>query len=205
MSLFRGCKSKVDFKSAIVDGLFFEDAICKKINTLDIKYSKTDDSIKPANFKIIAHSEEMTALQIIHPNILYHLRDFHPTIDAIGCFTDEEGVKWLVVIQISLSTYNKHKSKAADLFKDTVGSEKTIDASCTLLDYYRNRIHGVTDSNEIKCMYVYISPKEFFSQINPSDILGEPGISSRMKDLYFGLVLEHSDTGQFIIKTYATL
>ena len=205
MTLFREFTSTNGFKSAIVDGLSFEDAICKKIDTLNIKYSKTGDNIEPVNFNIIAHSEFMTALKIIHPNILYHLRDFHPTIDAIGCFTDEEDVIWLVMIQVSLGTYNKHKSKAADLFNKTVGSEKTVDASCSLLDYYRNRIHGVTDPKEIKCMYVYISPKEFFSQTNPSEILGEPGIHSRTKDLYFGLVLEHSETGQFITKTYAAL
>ena len=92
-------------------------------------------------------------------------------------------MKKMPMIQISLSTYNEHKSKAEDLFKKTVGSEKRTDASCSLLDYYRNRIHGVTDSKEIKCMYVYISPKEFFSQTNLSKILGDVGTQSHERSL----------------------
>ena len=212
MSVFRKCKSQSGFNSAIVDGLVFEEAICRKIETLCIKYSKTDNDLKSVRFTISAHSVKTTALQEIYPGILYHLRDFHPTIDAVGCFTVEENAKWLVMIQISLSTYSKHKSKAADLFNKTVGSEKTND-SCSLLDYYRNRIRDVTDSKKftnpevIKCMYVYISPDEFFVQTNPSEILGDVGIHSRTKDkdLYFGLVHEHSDTGRFITDTRAEL
>ena len=70
MSFFREFKLMSGFKSSIVDGLFFEDAICKNINTLNIKYSKTDENLKTAIFRIVTYSELMTALEIIHPNIL---------------------------------------------------------------------------------------------------------------------------------------
>ena len=211
MSLF---KSKSHFKSSIVDGLVFEDAICRDIGTLYIRYSSQTSDIKSAKFTISAPSQQKIALQKIYPGILYRLRDFHPTIDAIGCFIDEEDAErsiWLVMIQISLSTYSEQKSKATDLFKSTVGSEKKIDDSCNLLNYYRKRILDATDSKKcinpevIQCMYVYISPKEFFSQTNPSDILGGVGQHNDTKDLYFGLVHDQTDTGHFITDTYIAL
>ena len=213
MSLFRGCKES-GLKSTYVDGLFFADAICRDIKTLFIKYSKTKDITNDIKFTIEAPSKSLqkTALQKIYPGILYHFRDFHRTIDAVGCFTDEEDAKWLVMIRISLSTYKRHKSEAADFLKEHIGSEKTIDDSHSLFEYYRNRIGDVTDSEKfidpsvIKCMYVYISPNEFFSQTNPGEILGDVGIcSDDTNDLYFGLVHEQSDTGQFISDAYDKL
>lgn len=95
-----------------------------------------------------------TTLGEVDAGIVYHLREFHPVIDAIGYFEDEELLKWLVMIQVSLSPYKNHKSKAASLFEKTIGAEKKIDDSCTLLEYYKGRVNAA----DMKCMYVYISP-----------------------------------------------
>ena len=88
--------------------------------------------------------------------ILYHLREKHPVIDAVGKFKEAKGQKvWLLMVQVSLSSYTQHRSKAANLLDRVTGPESTT-TTTNWLEYYS---HLGTTPKET-CMYVYISPDE---------------------------------------------
>ena len=55
-----------------------------------------------------------------------HLRDKHPIIDAVGRLKDQNDKEWLLLIQVSLSTYSEHKSKAGDLQKQITWPESGV-------------------------------------------------------------------------------
>ena len=92
-------------------------------------------------------------------------------------------------MQVSLSKYAQHKSKAGDLH-NTVTWPESVSATtvaCSWLQYYRKLC-----SPGLDCMFVYLSPKELGP--DPVDVLGEKGVRSRTKDLYLGLVAKGSST-----------
>ena len=127
-------------------------------------------------------------LQELHEGVLYHLREKHPVIDAVGLLRDSEKELWLVLIQISMSTYQTHRSKAQNV-KDFVNGAEKATCICniqhTLLSYYEKLVLGVS----FKSLYVYVSPKQLLqSGENPSSLLQDTGIYSRTKDLYLGLI-----------------
>ena len=103
------------------------------------------------------------ALTKMDKNILYHLREKHPVINAVGKLLDGD-TAWLLLIQVSLSEYAKHESKAVNLNDSVTGREKMEDPEgSNWLTYYRKIS---------KCMYVYISPKQISSDTqSPYEIL----------------------------------
>lgn len=46
--------------------------------------------------------------------VLYHVRPFHPVIDAIA-YVMVDAVSWLLYIRVSLTPYAGHRSKAKNL------------------------------------------------------------------------------------------
>ena len=199
--LRKHCEANLQYggiSSPIVKGLYFEKAICERMRTLEVIYDKDEAIMNAVTFDIGMFLSVGKALSEINVGVLYHLREFHPVIDAIGSFV-HEGQHWLVMIQVSLSKYSDHKSKAADLFKKTSGSEEVVGPGITLLEYYKNRVSGVTADN-LKCMYVYICPTQFYTQggTSPRAVLGDIGIRDNTKNIYFGLVQESTHTCKFI-------
>lgn len=98
---------------------------------------------------------EGIALGVLSFGALVHLKERHPITDAVGELKDQEGKEWLLLIQVSLSTYKDHYSKAGDLCEAVTYLESVSAATdeCNWLQYYRNLC-----GSDLKCMYVYVSP-----------------------------------------------
>ena len=82
------------------------------------------------------------ALTSIFSSTLYHLRVQHPAIDAVGLFkNDLDRDMYLVLLQVSLSTYANHEAKAVE----SVSSFESHFSpnSCTIAAYYKNLAQGI--------------------------------------------------------------
>ena len=51
------------------------------------------------------------------PGVLHHLQRTHPAIDEVGVFplVTDPNEKYLVLLQVSVSSYDRHSSKAMDI------------------------------------------------------------------------------------------
>ena len=195
MEHFRSISLSSITYNEIMNGYRFEAKFLAETKSLHIVYNDQNSPNPPTvavftNVYPLCDSKCMP-LQGITLGCLVHLREKHPVIDAVGRLKDQAGKEWLLLIQVSLSAYSEHKSKAGDLQKQITFPESNVSASanCTWLQYYRDLCCADQD-----CMYVYISPKEV--DANPAKVLAEAGIHSRTKDLYLGLVVKDSDTHQ---------
>ena len=87
-------------------------------------------------------------------NQIYHLRPNHPAIDGVCVAVDSINVKYLLLLQVSISEYRKHESKGIDIRKPVdTGFEGKVHRG-TIAEYYKN-LARVGDEN-----VMYISPKE---------------------------------------------
>ena len=119
--------------------------------------------------------------------------------DPIGYF-EKSGGKYLLLIQVSLTKCSDHRSKAVDIKNAVKGCEHTVvdPHAGNWLEYYCRRIPN-TDVSALTCIYVYISPTDFYTS-------GE--IASRFKPgtktigIFFGLVMGSSLSAIEINKTY---
>ena len=116
--------------SHIIDGAYFEDDFCSQVKTLDVIYSRKEegmsaqDDLKSITFSFTA-SVSLTfgsPLKAVAEGILYQLRPCHPVIDAVA-YVKVEKIQWLLLIQVSLSAYDKHGSKVQDLKNYVIGCE----------------------------------------------------------------------------------
>ena len=57
---------------------------------------------------------------------IVQLREKHPVIDAVARVRDQTDKEWLLLIQVSLSAYSEHKSKAGDLQKQITWPESGV-------------------------------------------------------------------------------
>lgn len=140
---------------------------------------------------------------------LYHLRNEHPVIDAVGRLSDTGGHEWLVLIQVSLSTYEAHRSKAVSLWnKVTYPENNKSPYGQTWLEYYCNL------AELEKYVYIYISPKEIGSEDkHPAQTLSVPIKETRTetetvrrkKALHLGLVQNGSKTHHLIKEVFSAL
>ena len=84
-------------------------------------------------------------LHTIAQGSLVQLREKHPVIDAVTRVKDQTDKEWLLLIQVSLSAYSEHKSKAGDLQKRITWPESSVPAAspdCTWFEYYRDLCYG---------------------------------------------------------------
>ena len=105
--------------------------------------------------------DEKTALSSLATRMLYHLRMQHPVIDAVGVFDTSDTSncgRYLVMIQVSLSRYSVHESKATNIYNKLCRPESTAAKESTIAEYYKN-LAGVDDAHTV---YVYVSPSEPF-------------------------------------------
>ena len=124
----------------------------------------------------------------VQPDQLYELKRAHPVIDFVGLLTSTTKSKWLVFIQVSLQSYQQHKSKLVNMFKQGSGNKKNN--SWSLYTKYRHLYQIDYHSSSQKVLLLYVSPLEdktddFCSRIKV--------ISSAVKqDIYMGVMATDS-------------
>ena len=127
------------------------------------------------------------------PGKLYHLRPQHPAIDGVGVF-EVENKKYLVMIQVSLSTYRNHASKALDIFR-TVKKLQESTSSTTIVEYYK-KLAKVDDNTRV--VYIDASPQELYERdVDLVTVFSLPTITTRGGNKpqgLFGLVIKDSTT-----------
>ena len=81
-------------------------------------------------------------------DVLYDLYTAHPAIDFAGYLKSHLGPRYLVFIQMSMSTYQQHKSHFDDIILCTVPKNELLekdDEHTNLLLYYSKRIQNIGD------------------------------------------------------------
>ena len=106
---------------------------------------------------IVAHSHSVDGvLRSMNKSVLYQLRNRHPACDGVGLLQEAGGATYLVLVQVSLSIYSKHRSKLKHLFQVPKGKlppELKDNKSKNVYEYYRQMV-----SSDVKTIYLYISP-----------------------------------------------
>jgi hypothetical protein len=208
-------KTMDPIRNPIIDGYFFEHAICSTISSLNVAFAKTDEAptqqsnLDAITFNFCGHvSQTESNLPVVGlvKNVLYSLRPCHPVIDAVA-YVEASESPWLVLVQVSLSDYKSHKSKLCDLKNGLAGVEKrrvksTGNSSKNWLEYYRS-IVPADKRDACKCMYVYISPEEYIKYDARKKRFDLSHYNLRYKEsfcrgVYFGLILKGTDCAQFI-------
>ena len=207
MEMFRQLKPQNnEIVNGIVKGYQFENRILQDVRQLVLVYNKEGDSKKQVGIFNITLRKKLLPnepLTNMNEGILYHLRDKHPVIDAVGIFKEKASRKeWLLMVQVSLSSYTRHKSKAVNLLDSVTGPENFYrqEKNWNWLQYYSHL--GATTSNR---MYIYICPDEIHKGQLPSDTLADTGDRSRTKGLFLGLVEGGTETSNTITSVLAQL
>ena len=206
MDMFKVLKPQnIETVNAIVKGYQFENKFLHEVRQLELVYNKQDSQEKYFNTFEIKVTKQLLPgepLTNMTEGVLYHLREKHPVIDAVGKFKEAKGQKvWLLMVQVSLSSYTQHRSKAANLLDRVTGPESTT-TTTNWLEYYS---HLGTTPKET-CMYVYVSPDEIEQEGQlPSHTLAETGQRSRTEDLFLGLVANRTETAKTITTMVAQL
>ena len=150
-------------ESPIVKGLVFESRFLQNdtLNSLTVATNSTTTYTFPA--LIPAPTQLCSAVDVLVLNQLNHLRPGHPAIDGVCLAKDINGDLYILLIQVSLSHYSKHTSKAIDIHKSVVGIERSkrapaLGGTYTIATYYQSiPAEKINDENVI---YVYASPEE---------------------------------------------
>ena len=118
---------------------------------------------------------------------LYEMRARYPIVDAVGYLketTSEE--KWLVFIQLSISSRTRHKSMH-DVFKKaprgTFNKSSKGKRSPTIFKHYRGLCKET--SKPMNVLLLYISPKEYFKtskEQEEKDPILLPNLKQEIKD-----------------------
>lgn len=98
------------------------------------------------------------------------------------------------MIQVSLSTYRNHASKALDIFR-TVKKLQESTSSTTIVEYYK-KLAKVDDNTRV--VYIYASPQELYDcDVDLVTVFSLPTITTRGDNKpqgLFGLVIKESTT-----------
>ena len=172
----------------IVKDYYFEDALLVDLRVLSVNYNNSSERTPRSTQLTIQVCTEQTQdplTRTMSVGVLNRLRPEHPAIDAIGVVEDQSKKKWLLMLQISLSEYKKHRSKVEHIYNYVSGLEG--EGGVTWLQYYQGLLPETL--KEIDCMYVYVSPKQI-GTTDPYEVMQEHGVKSRTKSptLYFGVV-----------------
>ena len=173
----------------IVNGFIFEERFFKEVEKSKVLHVSTMERSLKFNIIQVKNLKQGEMVNEMMSGCLYHLRYRHPVIDGIGVFeTEGTSKRWLVFIQISLSTYANHGTKISDLFRFVKCPElKTPET--TIFEYYKGMNPKVKQK---RCVYVYASPKEINSFTDHTHI-------------NFALVIEGSVTYEQLEKLVAYL
>ena len=145
----------------IVKGYLFENRFLQNRQLSYLSISAINEAeMEPTEFKftslIPATKQQSGAIRCLTDNQICHLRPKHPAIDAVCVALDSDNVKYLLLLQVSLSEYRLHESKGIDIRKEVTKKFEGEVCDTTIAEYYRG-LAGVEDN---KVIYVYISPKE---------------------------------------------
>ena len=132
----------------------------------------------------------------LKPDILYQLRPSHPVINAVQL----TGKTLLLLIQVSISTYSRQKSKAERLKWNITGCERTYER-CNWLEYYCNRLPSTCKTGPID---LFLSPKELLhvADENPAELLQGSGARSDTASFFLGLITDRTRCAEFIQDEY---
>lgn len=112
-----------------------------------------------------AISQQRHAVTCLEEDHLFHLRTNHLAIDGVCVARGHDNEKYLLLLQVSLSTYKAHVSKGIAIQKCVGLLEETVHGSVSIAQYYQKV--GGGDIPDDKVIYAYVSPEETIS--NPSD------------------------------------
>ena len=147
----------------IVKGYLFENRFLQNRHLSYLSISAMNEAeVQPTRFTftslIPATEQQSGAIRCLTDNEICHLRPQHPAIDGVCVALDSNDVKYLLLLQVSLSEYRLHESKGIDIRKevDKKFEGEVCDTTKTIAEYYKG-LAGVEDN---KVIYVYISPKE---------------------------------------------
>jgi len=133
------------------------------INSLCVQQQQKHSGIKLC-LNGVLHFEGEDLLE----GVIYELYNCHPAIDFVGYIPSKSGSKYLVFIQISLSSYVNHESKFEHILTTVPKKEllKPTDVQVNLLTYYSSRSTCHHSSSEkVNVLLLYVSPKEKTSLI----------------------------------------
>lgn len=85
----------------------------------------------------------------------------HQAIDGV-CVASIGEIKYLLLLQVSLSPYKVHVSKGNDIRKLIPSIEGGTDTQKTIAEYYQH-LSGDIPSDQV--IYVYVSPEETSPQM----------------------------------------
>lgn len=150
----------------VVRGYVFEERFlqCESLHFLSVwavnaenasAQAYTFSSLLPALF------QQKKAITAMTENQIYHLRPKHPAIDGVCVAEEANREKYLLLLQVPLSTYKMHESKGNDIRKHVeLQYEGKYKAGQSIAQYYKE-LAGVREDKNV--IYVYISPKQLES------------------------------------------
>ena len=176
--LFKSSSDDMIKRCPSVQGLIFEHEFLTHTNLRTLTVSAINDqTTTPETFSFFinpAYCQMQKALISLTQSCLHYLRPGHRAIDAVCLTTEiESGENYLLLIQVSLSEYAKHKSKALDIHAKVVSVESENDENKqvkSIGEYYRTLPGVKVESKNV--MFVYVSPKEIRLP-TPEDFISE--------------------------------
>ena len=155
------------YKSPAVQGLIFEEQFLHHymLHDLNVTAIARDNSSKAFAFTIASSAPQLDgALSKISLFCMHHLRPGHRAIDAVCLSRDQNSHDmYLLLLQVSLSSYSDHRSKSLSIREAIISPEKG-DASNTtvsIAEFYRKMVNNNDGVNisEDHVMFIYASPK----------------------------------------------
>ena len=195
-----------------VQGLIFEHEFLTHTGLRTLTVSAiNEEEINPRTFSFCinpAYCQMQDALSSLSPSCLHYLRPGHRAIDAV-CLTaeTESGENYLLLIQVSLSSYANHKRKALDIHAKVVSVENEVckdDDVKSIGEYYRTLPGVEVESKNV--MFVYASPKEICLPTTEDFIseLCQPRSRSGMTlpAYWYGFIAQQSHAADILNKIY---
>ena len=193
-------------RSAVVQGLVFEHKFLHHPGLrgdLNVTTVTKDNIIHKFTFNLSTLSPPQcnTALQQLSLSCLHHLRPGHPAIDAVCLTTNSANPAdenyYLLLMQVSLSKYSDHRSKAIDIRKVVVAPEKDVapNPNLSVAEFYRS----LAKQENVKIVYIYASPQQL-KEPSPKDFVDELADKNLRSgtdcpDYYYGFVDHDSMAG----------
>lgn len=196
-------------QSPILQGYIFEQRFLShcRLDNLSVAVIDQSESVENLTFDVnYANFQQQGPLTNLVPGQIHHLRVEHPAIDAV-CYAKEKSSSsdddnwFLLLIQVSLSCYEDHRSKGFDIGKSVVGDEKREvgGANVSVAKYY-NKLN-IQDSHVV---YIYASPKsleepckaEFTQELSERVTRTQPCIE--LSKYRYGFVMKNSKASHLL-------
>ena len=137
----------------IINGYIFERSFFDEINKCNALRVYCNGAVLHLKVGCVRYMNNNECVDNMTVGVLYYLRYKHPVIDGVLKVGGKK--KRLILLQISLSKYDKHGSKIGDLQRQI----KCLEANSrneNILNYYQ-RLAGISNKYTI---YLYVAPDE---------------------------------------------